>query len=390
MKGVAGRLAHRRWMKGDAGRLAHRRWMKGVAGRLAHRRWMKGVAGRLGANLATTPSRGGRIGGLKGGAMSHDGRRRFHGYDYARGGSMFITGTLAARRPLFGRVEQGKMMLSQAGEAARRDLLGAAAHFVNFITIRSFEIMPDHVHVRFTWPAGFDDAVARIGHFVGRFKQLSTWHIAGRGPSIWSKLYHDLLCTSERMNRTVDAYIGNNALKWWLMHGDRSLMHVVEPLQLGAVEGDELWRGVGEVSLLDRARLVSIRISQRVPSAELPRVVEDCLRTARMRGYVYVSTFYSPGEKALFRKLAAESDLPTIRLIPTFMELAYRPHGDEPCLFARKRLLVLSRMRDPLAAPRRGELLELNAIAATLARLSEGGKAVYVQWQNGRVIYGVA
>ena len=80
-----------------------------------------------------------------------------------------------------------------------------------------------------------------------------------------------------------------------------------------------------------------------------------------------------------------------IRLVPTFMDLAYRPHGLEPQLFAQKRLLVLSRMADPDEPPRRGELVGLNFIAAAIARASEGGRAVYVappQGGRNQVVYG--
>ena len=85
----------------------------------------------------------------------------------------------------------------------------------------------------------------------------------------------------------------------------------------------------------------------------------------------------------VFKALAEENGVAMIRLVPTFMELAYRPHGLEPMLFAKKRLLVLSRMADPAEPPRRGELLGLNYIAADIARASEGGRAVYVTAPQG-------
>ena len=93
----------------------------------------------------------------------------------------------------------------------------------------------------------------------------------------------------------------------------------------------------------------------------------------------------------VFKALAEETDVPVIRLVPTFMELAYRPHGIEPVLFAKKRLLVLSRMADPKEPPRRGELVGLNFVAAAIARASEGGRAVYVTAPQGggnQVVYG--
>ena len=44
--------------------------------------------------------------------------RRFHGYDYSRGASIFVTFAVKGRLPLFGRVEGDKVDLSPAGKAA--------------------------------------------------------------------------------------------------------------------------------------------------------------------------------------------------------------------------------------------------------------------------------
>lgn len=97
---------------------------------------------------------------------------------------------------------------------------------------------------------------------------------------------------------------------------------------------DDLWRAVGNFELLDRPRLVSLRISQKVSQSALPQVVDVCRRAALSKGYVYLSTFFSPGERMVFKALAELEDVPMIRLVPTFMDLAYRPHGLEPQLFA--------------------------------------------------------
>lgn len=314
--------------------------------------------------------------------------RRFADYDYERGGAMFVTTALADRRVrLFGQVDHEKMVCSRAGEIAVADFREACAKFAGKIRVHRWVLMPEHFHVRFSWPAGLEDPVKTIGAFIGRFKQMSQWHIAGREPIIWERNYHDFICMSERMNRTIDAYIDNNALKWWLMKCDSSLMHVQEPFPMPEFSGDEIWRAVGAADLLDAPKIVALRISRSVPAAGIPQIVDACVKAAERKGYVYASTFYSPGEHAVFHALAARPEARMIRLIPTFMDLAYRPHGDEPRLFAAKRLLVLSRMRDPEEPPRRGELLELNDLCGRLARASEGGKTVYAKSVGGKVAY---
>ena len=322
--------------------------------------------------------------------MPHKTLRRFHGYDYARGGSMFVT--IAVNREVdhrFGKVDHDRINLNESGEIVSRDLSEAANRFSGFITLRTKMIMPNHVHARFTWPAGNADALKEIGRFIGRFKQFAQYHVAGHGPHLWQDGYHDILCVSERCNRTVDAYIANNPLKWWLMYCDKSLMHVEEPFYLpDGVGGNDLWRAVGNFDLLESPRLVSLRISQKVPESRLREVVDICVRGAVEKGYIYLSTFFSPGERAVFKALSALEKPAMIRFISTYLDLAYRPHGSEPLLFNRKRLLILSRMPDPDAEPRRGELVGLNFTAADLARASKAGKAVYIQYQDGRIIYG--
>ena len=55
----------------------------------------------------------------------HKAHRRFRGYDYARGGSMFVTTCFEHRRPLFGRVDRERVALSDVGEIVKRELLAA-------------------------------------------------------------------------------------------------------------------------------------------------------------------------------------------------------------------------------------------------------------------------
>lgn len=314
--------------------------------------------------------------------------RRFKGYDYSRGGAMFATAALRDRRhAFFGHVDHDKVVWSREGEIAVADLSEACEKFKGKIRVHRWTLMPEHFHVRLSWPTGLDDPVKTIGAFMGRFKQMTQWHLAGRGAPIWEEGYHDLLCLSEKMNRKVDAYVDNNPLKWWLMKCDRSLMRVREPFPMPEFGDDEIWRAVGNGELVESERIVALRISRSVPDRALPEVVAICLRGAKERGYVYASTFYSPGERAVFGALAQEAGAAMIRLMPTFMELAYRPHGDEPQLFAAKRLLVMSRMNDPEEPPRRGELLELNDLCGKLAKASKEGRVVYVKMVDGKLVY---
>ena len=65
----------------------------------------------------------------------------------------------------------------------------------------------------------------------------------------------------------------------------------------------------------------------------------------------------------------------------------YRPIRSEPELFANRRLLILAPMLAPATPSTRPELLDANRHAASIARTSPGGKAIYALPGNGGVEY---
>ena len=312
--------------------------------------------------------------------------RRYRGYDYSRGAEVFATVSTSPRAPLFGAVREARVSLSPLGALVEKHLFEAADHVAG-IVLRSHVVMPDHVHVRFRLEAGLPAPTRTMGAFMGRFKQLSQWAVrqAGGPPHLWEEGYHDHLCLSRQMIEAVDRYLANNPLKWWLMHGDRSLLHVREPLADPWLSSDVFWRGVGRWTPRPGQRLVSLRVSRRLSLAQQREVAEVCLRGAA-RGDVYVSTFFSPGEHLVYRTLAEKSAAPLIHLRAPAVHWAYRPTGLEPQLFAAGRLLVLARMEATDDPARRADLLWLNAKAQEIA-LGAGGVAVYARPGAQGILY---
>jgi hypothetical protein len=151
------------------------------------------------------------------------------------------------------------------------------------------------------------------------------------------------------------------------------------------------WRGVGNTDLIAPAalganrRIVAMRISRRIPAALLPQVVADCLKGANA-GYIYASTFFSPGEHALYDALVM-TGAPMIKLQTSKIGWGYRPIRSEPELFANRRLLILAPMLAPATPSTRPELLDANRHAANIAHACDGGKAIYAVPGNGRVDY---
>jgi REP element-mobilizing transposase RayT len=73
------------------------------------------------------------------------GSYRYHGYDYSSPGEYFITIDVKNFRPCFGKIIDGKVILSEAGKIAEKCWSEIPSHFKH-IRIDEFVIMPDHMH----------------------------------------------------------------------------------------------------------------------------------------------------------------------------------------------------------------------------------------------------
>src|SRR5690349_8046967 len=70
---------------------------------------------------------------------------RLEAHDYARGGAYFVTMCTYQKRSLFGRIVNGKVVLSRVGEIARDERLRTAAIREN-VVLDEYVIMPNHIH----------------------------------------------------------------------------------------------------------------------------------------------------------------------------------------------------------------------------------------------------
>jgi len=73
------------------------------------------------------------------------GSKRLKGYDYTLPGKYFITICTKNMMPYFGKIENGKMVLSALGIIARDLWIAIPDHCPN-IELDEFIIMPDHIH----------------------------------------------------------------------------------------------------------------------------------------------------------------------------------------------------------------------------------------------------
>ncbi len=70
---------------------------------------------------------------------------RLRGYDYSQPGAYFVTICTQNRLPIFGRVDQGRMLLNNCGKIATRKWERLHERFPE-IEIDEFIVMPDHMH----------------------------------------------------------------------------------------------------------------------------------------------------------------------------------------------------------------------------------------------------
>lgn len=314
--------------------------------------------------------------------------RRFHGYDYSRGASIFVTFAVKGRLPLFGRVEGDKVVLSSAGKAALEAILFENRRPGRRVWAASFVVMPDHIHIRLVLePDSGEEPLRHVGQFVNNVKRWSRKHAAEIGVEVeWEPNYHDHICVSRFINEKVDDYIGYNPLKWSLMHGPDAPLKVVEPLASPRFPDDEWWSAAGNVDLLGpERRIAAVSVSRTTRASDHSAIVARLVKAAK-EGWVVASTFISPGEMAIYKALNAEG-LPCIKASPDPLKMVYRPHVEDTLAFAEGRLAVISRECSPDIS-RYDAWHGMNDAMAAMAAACGDGLGVYIHRKGARAAAG--
>lgn len=317
--------------------------------------------------------------------------RRFAGWDYAKGASLFVTIATAPRRTLFGKVGQGKVLLADLGRIVAESL-EAMPRYNPGVSLFGHVVMPDHVHFNIHLAAGLDEPLKVLGKAIGRFKVYTTKQaklmgLAGQSPAIstngdgqagpgllWQQGYHDWLCLSRDFIDSTERYIAYNPLKWELMHGSDARLRIHEPLSSPRLDASDYWKGVGNLALLSAASpIVSLRVSRRV--CDVSAVVRR-MESAVDKGYTILSGFISPGERAVLSMLAGRKDARFIRMRPSCIPNArFRPESACVAPFMEERYLEIARGNDEVDFGR-AACLDLNGEIAQIATAA-AGLAVY-------------
>ncbi len=366
--------------------------------------------------------------------------RRFKGWDYAKGASLFITIATEPRRALFGRIVNGATALSPLGEKVK-EALEAIPLLNPGIMLFGHVVMPDHIHFNCALVPGLREPLKVLGNAIRRFKNYTTKSArlaehssaikasygevdsaitasggvsdsainAGRGevksainagatgngkgaPStdgraalgqLWQQGYHDYILISREMIDSTERYIAYNPLKWEVMYGAGHALRVVEPIASPRLNIGDYWKGVGNLALLgEDFKLLSLRISRQVASpAAIAKVVKR-IEGAVDKGYVVISGFISRGEKAVRDMLCRRSDARFIRVLPSCIpNQRFRPESIYVKPFSEGRYLEIAKGNDEVAFGR-GACLDINAEIIEIATAGEG-LAIY--WKGDGV-----
>lgn len=179
------------------------------------------------------------------------GRRsiRLKGYDYAQAGAYFVTIVTYRRDPLFGKIENGIMVLNDFGTIADECWRAIPEHFPN-VELGAHIIMPNHTHGVIVIRAdefasngvvaqhvGATQCVAptnqcvaptpiitrptgpkrgSLGAIIGSYKSAVSYriHKEHNATGIWQRNYYEHIIRNEREMDNIWRYIEANPAQW--------------------------------------------------------------------------------------------------------------------------------------------------------------------------------
>jgi len=157
---------------------------------------------------------------------------RLKDYDYGQEGAYFVTICTFERQCLFGKIDNGKMILNDMGKIVRDEWLKTPIVRL-YIALGEFVVMPNHVHgvIEINKTVGATRRVARtssnknrgpisgsIGAIIGQYKSKTTKRINKlcNTPSryVWQRNYFDHIIRNDIDLNRIRQYINENPINW--------------------------------------------------------------------------------------------------------------------------------------------------------------------------------
>lgn len=294
--------------------------------------------------------------------------RRFKKWDYANGAMLFVTITTNPRGEYFGKIVDGKVILNELGREVERTL---AQLPIKTDGLQLFErvVMPDHVHFNIRILPNLAEPLRTLGKAIAGFKNHLIRYskdIAANPPLKWQQGYHDHLCLKRKKIEATARYIAYNSAKYELMHNRPEALRIKEPIDSFRLDRDDYWKGVGNLALLNEEKFVSLRISRKCTAKMIDEIVTR-MQNAANQGFVIISGFISPGERAVRDILAKSSSAKFIRILSNRMPIDYKPESVYIDAFLENRYLEIAEGNEEVEFSR-GACLELNDEIVKIAR----------------------
>ena len=154
---------------------------------------------------------------------------RLKGYDYSQPGLYFVTSVCKNRVHFFGKIENGKMILNDAGKMVNDEWLKLPKRFQN-IRLHEYIVMPNHFHaileiVNQNNVVGATLVVAptTLGDIIGAFHSITTVEYI-RGvktqnwkpfdKKLWQRNYWEHIIRNEKSYNKISKYIKTNPDNW--------------------------------------------------------------------------------------------------------------------------------------------------------------------------------
>jgi REP element-mobilizing transposase RayT len=222
--------------------------------------------------------------------------------DYSAPGWYFVTLGANYHNPLFGCMEESKVVLNEWGRLVVKAWHDLPNHCVD-VQFGEFIVMPNHVHgLLRLGPAN----KMPLGTIINGFKGQVTRNVnklAGKRCTVWQQNYHEVIVHGLDELKAKGAYIKENPARWALKGTPRGVINLRQgeavpmrnPRQGEAVP----MRYAGNVDLLELEPKLALRVSRKASEGEIEALKQ------RMRSFegLVASTFFSPGERACLEVL---------------------------------------------------------------------------------------
>ncbi len=143
-------------------------------------------------------------------------------YDYSMAGAYFITICTKDKQCLFGRIENGIMLLNDYGKTAEYFLRMLPERYTGII-LDEYVVMPNHVHAIIIITGNDDISPTSpqppsLPLILGFYKMNSAKEINRHrqtpGFAVWQRSYYDRIIRNDRELEEIRTYICNNPSKW--------------------------------------------------------------------------------------------------------------------------------------------------------------------------------